>query len=562
MLKGKYNRLSNWLSAGVCTVILPFTTALADTALPRQPAALDRVGVYQLRDIAPELTGAGIRITAVSRSMTYADGQPMNDYRPLDEHLLFSGRTFIYNEKTDLPAGVSAHETAVASILFGQDPNLTLEGLGRFRYEGVTPEAAGDFHEFWHFLTHNVFPQKKPDADAVTISLGSQFDDWWTRGIEALSEKYGLPIVAGIGNGQSVHDSTLFPAAGSNVIGVGVVKEIQTTDLLASLSKFWLPEPAFSSCGPTDDNRAKPDIVAPGRCLAADATDASGIVITPSGSSYATPVVAGVIGLLTQAAKEDPNLSLAGGEGAGRVMRAILMTSARKLPYWHKGELGTHDDNAVPLDYSQGAGELDAAAAYRLLKAGRQEAGSVKDAGWDFTSLRLDGTDSKVYTIGSDTAGKTITATLIWNRHYQQKYPFARDHMRDADLRLELWAYNDAGSKLADYSDSRTDNVEHISFKADPNEQYLLLVRSNERTEGNDRSEGFAIAWNADASQIKDASWYDINGDGKVNLTDSLALIANIRSNGEGSRQIGDINGDGSIDLLDVVIISKAINNP
>ncbi|HSV27690.1 MAG TPA: S8 family serine peptidase, partial [Sedimentisphaerales bacterium] len=461
------------------------------------------------------------------------------------------------------PAGVSAHETAIAGILFGRDPNAAFEGLGQFTYEGVIPDAMGNFYEFWYFLTDTVFPMRRPDADVITMSLGSQFEDWWTRGIEAMSERYGIPVVAGIGNGLEAHDSVLFPAAGSNVIGVGVLETILSDDLETNLSQFWLPRPESSSSGPTDDNRAKPDIVAPGRFLTADSTNPDGLLITASGSSYAAPLVAGVIGLLTQEAKSDPNLAMAAGEGAARIMRAILMTSARKMPYWQKGMPGAEDDHIVPLDYAQGAGRLDAIAAYELLKAGRKEAGSMSDSGWDFNSIVLDGADARAYLLDTSGAeGKTITATLVWHRYYQHAYPFARNYARDTDLAMELWAWDDSGSRMVDHSDSRVDNLEHISFVAEPNEQYFLLVRlSGNAAPNSEASESFAMAWRVHETPPRDVAWYDINGDGTADIADAAAIIANFSTAGTKTKvgQPGDINGDGFIDLVDLVLLSRVI---
>lgn len=508
------------------TAAVSLTLAGQSLAAPaRQPAGLDYAGIYALRDAQPQLTGAGVDVAVVGRSMTYTDGVPMNDYRPLATHDIFGGAKMDFHDSSPESAGVSLHETAVASILFGRDPNASFGLLGAFRYEGVTPEASGQFHEFWHFLRSEVYASARPKADVVTISLGSQFEDWWTRGIDAMAEKYGLPIVAGIGNGTSAYDSVLFPAAGSNVIAVGAIQEIHSDDVSASLSHFWLPQPATSSCGPTDDNRAKPDLVAPGKFVVADGGTPSGFAVTPTCSSYATPVVAGVIALLAQATKADPNMADAMGEGSAGVMKAVLMTSARKLPWWHKGAPGTEDDHLVPLDYSQGAGAVDAQAAYKLLEAGEQKAGEVGTAGWDYAAIGLDGASRQSYLFSTaTTAGKTVTATLVWNRHYRQTYPFEHDAAADTDLAMELWAYDSTGAWLADYSDSHTDNLEHISFVAEPNTQYFLTVRLSEAATPRTASEKYAIAWRIADTPVKDASWYDFNGDGKADLFDVLSL--------------------------------------
>jgi hypothetical protein len=564
MLKGWQRGISLPGALATAAVCLSFATPglAADTS--RQPSALDYAGVYSLRDAHPQLTGQGASITIVGRSMTYTNGLPMNDYRPFAGHDIFVGKTLSFHDSAAATAGVSLHETAVASILFGRDPNASFGSLGALRYEGVAPEAKADFYEFWNFLTKSVFPSVRPQADVVTISLGSQFEDWWTRGIDAMAEKYGLPIVAGIGNGTNAYDSALFPAAGSNVIGVGMVQEVHSESLISGLSHFWLPRPATSSCGPTDDNRSKPDIVAPGKFVVADSTNPAAFVVTPSCSSYATPLVAGVIGLLAQAAKSDPNLADATGTGSAPVMKAVLMTSARKLPWWHKGSINPEDDHAVPLDYSQGAGAVDALAAYTLLKSGEQKSGSVAASGWDLASLKLDGTAANSYAFdGQPGAGRTIAATLVWNRHYKQTYPFEHDKTRDADLALELWSYDAAGAKLADYSDSHTDNVEHISFAAEPNTSYFLVVRMSQAAVAENADEKYAIAWRQTSTQPRDAAWYDINGDGLMNAADAVAMIANFTHAGqpESAGVIGDFNGDGKVDLLDLLFLSRKVDN-
>ncbi len=73
--------------------------------------------------------------------------------------------------------------------------------------------------------------------------------------------------------------------------------------------------------------------------------------------------------------------------GGNCVLKAILMSSATKLPYWHKGRLTTDDDHEVPLDYVQGAGVVNAARAYQLLTAGRGQPGDVAKAGWDLNQI-------------------------------------------------------------------------------------------------------------------------------------------------------------------------------
>ena len=283
-----------------------------------------------------------------------------------------------------LPPPLLAHSTAACSILLGNDPNASNEQLGDLNYRGAAPQAKADVYEFWHFLVNNIFPQLPPDDDIITASFGSPFDDWWTRGIESLADKYGLVVVAGIGNGLDAHDSALYPAAGSNVIGVGVIDSVESVNPAINLTHFALAWPEHSSCGPTGDFRVKPDIVAPGNCLAANEIAHDSYEPTGNWSSFSTSVVAGAAGLLVQKAKQTQGLYPAiSPQGGNCVIKAILLNSAEKLPYWHKGRLQKDDDYLVPLDYAQGAGLLDTLNAYKHLVAGQAKPGNVNNIGWD-----------------------------------------------------------------------------------------------------------------------------------------------------------------------------------
>lgn len=527
-----------------------------------QPQALDAAGVYALKQLAPNLTGSGVNFAVICRSITYIDGEPQNDYRPNTEHNCFRAGQFSFHDQNKLPPGISPHSTAICSILFGTDPNAFNQQLGQFDYQGIAPQAKADVYEFWHFLINNVFPGSPADADILTVGIGSQFEDWWTRGIESLAEHYGLIIVAGIGNGSDSHDPLLYPAAGANVIGVGVVDSVKTERLATNLAHFALAYPQHSSFGPTEDHRCKPDIVAPGNCLVANVSEHTCYEPTGSWSSFSMPITAGTVGLLVQKAKEDPNLSSAvSPEGGNCVMKAILMNSARKLPYWHKGRLEKDDDHTAPLDYIQGAGMLNALEAYKHLIAGQNKPGDVPTTGWDLNQLCKSETLEHTYRIAiTKPADEYITATVVWNRHYSSVYPFESACDEDADLRLELWAIdtNDPNNNyLLDYSDSNVDNVEHIYSPADANYANYEIVVSYSNTDGPSRMstmQRYGLAWNISKPEDSDNIFrYDLNADGIVNEPDFVILLNNIITTPEPpeSYPLGDINSDGVIDVND-----------
>lgn len=536
-----------------------------------QPQALDYAGLYKLKQLDPNLTGAGVKIAVICRSITYTAGEPQNDYRPAGDHNCFKNTRFVFHDQNRLPASTSAHSTAVCSILFGRDPNAYNEQLGSFHYQGAAPEAQPDIYEFWHFLANNVFPGSVPDANVITADIGYQFEDWWTRGIEAMAQQYGLTVVIGIGNGSNVSDPVLYPGAGANVIGVGVVKSINTTNLATELSRFALAYPEYSSGGPTSDGRCKPDIVAPGNCLAAVAGEPNIYAPTGSWSSFAAPIVAGTAALLIQQASADANLQPATAHDGGNcVIKTVLLNSATKLPYWHKGLLTKDDDHDVPLDYMQGAGMVNAVAAHNQLSAGHHSPGDCPATGWDLNKLNRDEAPANTYKITvPEPADKMITATVVWNKLFAAAYPFEHQTDKDADIRLEVWAVdsNDHSKDyLLDYSDSRTDNLEHIYYQADANfTEYEIIVSYSRDHDINQPaiSPPYGLAWNVAPKPARDdALWLDLNADGSVNDLDVAVLLDNILAGIDTPDRylFGDINSDGIIDVNDLQILLNYID--
>ena len=530
------------------------------------PQGIDYTGIYDLRQIEPNLTGSGVKFAVVCRSFTYIDGEPQNDYRPNIEHNCFINSQIFLSDQSDSFAGNSPHSTAICSILLGEDTQAFNSDLGQIYYQGTAPQAQAEIYEFWNFVVNNVFFNEPPDADIITASIGSHFEDWWTRGIESLAEHHGLIVVAGIGNGGDSFDPVLYPGACANVIGVGVIDSVNSDDIATNLSNFALAYPEHSSFGPTANGRCKPDIIAPGNCLAADVNEPDQYEPTGNWSSFSTPIVAGTIGLLVQKAKQDPELKpVISSKGSNCVIKAIVLNSATKLPYWHKGKLQTDDDHIAPLDYIQGAGMLNAVGAYEQLVAGIKKPGEVSEIGWDLNNLEKNNTLENIYRITlTEPSEKYITATLVWNRHYNNFYPFESIPEKDSNLRLELWAIdpdNQNNNYLLDYSDSNIDNIEHIHIAADPSYTNYEIILSFSVLNGREdisETQQYGLAWKINDKQDSDnIFWYDLCADGIVNESDLTILLNNLSSSNRSQESylLGDINTDGSIDVNDLKIL-------
>jgi len=505
-----------------------------------------------------------VRLGVICRSFTYsADGDPLNDYRPNVKHACFENAKLVFHDDQALSPGVSSHANAVCSILFGSEPDGTSPYLDSFPYLGAVSGAEGHIYEFWHFVTRYINPQEAPEIDVASISFGQPLESCWTRGIEALIEHKGMVFVASIGNGLNASDPSFYPGAGPNAIGVGVVSSVNVGDPVTKLAQFALAYPQESSTGPTHDGRCKPDVIAPGNCLVAEADANDGYEMAGNWSSYSTPVAAGGVGLLIQAARQDRDLGLAvSPRGGNCVLKAVLMNSATKLPHWHKGRLTMDDDRETPLDYVQGAGMVNAVRAHQLLLAGRNEPGDVPVAGWDLNQVQQGPVHQQVYRVAvDDPTAKKLTATLVWNRHYRTERPFKHRPEIDSDLRLEVWAIdatNPRNPRLLDYCDSKVDNVEHVYIGTLPGYTLYEIVVSysdlNART-ASPAGERYALAWSVDERLPEESIfWHDLNADGIVDEQDLAIVTANsaVERNSPQTYVIGDINMDGTIDDADM----------
>ena len=234
-----------------------------------------------------------------------------------------------------------------------------------------------------------------------------------------------------------------------NVLSVGAVY-----NLTGHCGAFIGPELTmsfYSSWGPTDDGRIKPDLVAPGSRLRVPthAADSGGNCIG-SGTSHSAPVVAGGIGLLLEHLRNNPGvLSTAAS------MKGLLLHAATDL------------GNPGP-DYQFGWGLADLASAARILREDSL-------AGTRFNVLEDTlATDETVSYVVLSNGTSPLKATAVW-----MDPPGLPVSDPSRSIPKSEWLDNDIKMLLNDLDLAINDNAgTHHPWTLDPLNPSALAVRT------------------------------------------------------------------------------------
>ncbi len=217
---------------------------------------------------------------------------------------------------------------------------------------------------------------------------------------------------------------------------------------------------AFSSRGPTDDGRIKPDVVAPGtyvisaRSSVSDNEDVWGFVdehyVYMGGTSMATPIVAGSVALIRQNYVEKLNIT-----PSAALLKATVINGASDL---QPGQYG-NDVTGQP-DHNQGWGLVN------LKKSLYPDGGSIYFA--DNIELQTGDVVEKNYYVNSSTS--PFKTTLVWTDYYGTV--FAKKELVN-DLELSVVKPDGTENVVND----TINNVEQILFQEPEVGWYTVKVK-------------------------------------------------------------------------------------
>jgi len=221
---------------------------------------------------------------------------------------------------------------------------------------------------------------------------------------------------------------------------------------------------AFSSRGPTDDGRIKPDIVAPGTFIASTKSsladsDAWGYIdenyVYMGGTSMSTPITAGVAALVRQNYVDNLNTT-----PSAALIKATIINGAHDMAPGQYGTGSEREINGCP-DFSQGWGRLDVGKA--LYPAGERRVHFFEGQG-----IREGESYENKYYINN--SSEPLKVTLAWT-DYPAGLSAAVTLVNDLDL-------NVTGPGDTQYTEAdHNNNVEQIVIQNPEKGLYTIRVK-------------------------------------------------------------------------------------
>jgi PKD repeat protein len=478
------------------------------------------LGVIQLR------TGGSLGINILGTGMKIAT---WDAGRVREDHVELVGRV----TQVDGAIGFSDHATHTAGTMIASGVNPAAKGmapaatLSAFDYTNDTGEMSVQAkpdqtslllsnHSYgtvagWDCSSSPCVWRGDPSIDPVKdykfgfyTAEANQWDNI------ALGAPYYL-IVKAAGNDRNEYNGTgpqspdgpfdCIPTSANakNIMTVGAVNKTTYTGPSSVVLA------GFSSCGPTDDGRIKPDIVAPGVDVLSSVASSTSAYAVEQGTSMSTPAVTGSLTLLQQLYK-----SL----NSGNYMRSATL---KALAIHTAHECGS----APGPDYQFGWGLLDVEGAARtILNKDNQNIYMLE-------SVLTNGQAYELNLTPNGTANTKITATLVWTDPAGTPpspalNPSTLMLKNDLDMRLIddnnttqfPWTLNPANPSAAATraSDNLRDNVEKIEFDNPQPRNYKVRITNKGTLVGGSQAFSLIVTYSSVVDPLISYYWIGTSG--------------------------------------------------
>jgi serine protease AprX len=257
-------------------------------------------------------TGSAITIAVLDAGFAKSNLHSAFDSLRNNNRLLGTKDFTFLNPINVFDPSTSGHGTAVLGTMAGYSPGNLVGTAPSANYWLIRSEFAPSEYliEEYNWFAAAEFADSV-GADIINSSLGySTFDDaTQNHSMQDLNgrtsvcskaalncARKGMIVCSSAGNsGGSSWPKVGFPADADSIITVGAVDSNQSIV-------------GFSSIGPTADGRTKPDVMAQG--LASVVSNSNGAIGTSSGTSFSSPILAGMVACLWQSNPTKNNMEI------------------------------------------------------------------------------------------------------------------------------------------------------------------------------------------------------------------------------------------------------------
>lgn len=449
-----------------------------------------------------------------------------------DSHFEFGSRVITQDTDPD-STGIDDHATHVGGTLGASGLNVDAKGMApaatihSYGWDGDLGEMAGAAanapgQPTKIYVSNHSYGLLEPDSYFGQYMIDVDDIDGLVYGNE-----YYLPFIAA-GNDQDLsasgYDTIAYYGVAKNVMTVGAVKDA-VSGSTRETAKGAMTD--FSSWGPVDDGRIKPDIVANGYELKSTsyASDTGYLQWGWSGTSMATPNASGSAALLVELYKE----LFSGGAMRASTLKGLIIHTADDL------------GNPGP-DYKYGWGLMNTKAAADL----------VNDVALGNVLRMQEGTlsaanSSDTYSIFPSGA-EALKVTLCWtDPAANENYDTQPDLVNDLDLRVTgpngtTYPYKlnrNIPENNATQGENNVDNVEQVYIELPDAGTYTVTVDYDGSLSGGSQDYSLLISGipsDSDTDSIPDfwemqyfgsttgaLASLDSDGDGADNLTEYIS---------------------------------------
>jgi len=512
-------------------------------------------GVYELRPggrFGLDLAGANATIAVWDRGL------------PLASHIEFGGRLL----NSDAASEFSFHSTHVTGTIIAGGINPSVRG---FCYRGEA-RAFDWFQDTEEMIDEVMINQLMVSNHSYGVPGGWNGTNWFGDPGISTEEDYRFgyydgeaaafdgiafnapyySVVTSAGNERGDSGDGTFPPDGPYdcITGFSTAKNVFTIGAVNKLNAGYTGPndvimSSFSSWGPVDDGRIKPDLVAPGVNLFSASNASDQAYGSSSGTSMASPSAAGVVALVNEAYHLYNNRYLTSAS-----LKALLIHTAHET------------GNSPGPDYSFGWGMISADKAVDFI---------LNEDGRNRQIIEATLNDGETFEILlSPLQGKKITATIAWTDRagtVPVRSLDPEDLMLVNDLDIVItdgsgneslpWILDPANPPAAATKGNNfRDNVEKIEFDNPDARPYTLRISHKGQLFGLSQNFSLVLEYESENEGIENLYW--VNGSGNWSNGSNWANNSGASSTGStpatNSKIIIDDNsvaGNGDVLIMD-----------